>query len=203
MYNKNLTAVIQEQTIEKPPIKVSYPKVEGLRNEEVENNINNEIQRIVNNMMLIQGSEDEDLDYMEGNFEVTLNEKGVLSIKFENYSYLRNRAHGMTIQDSLNVDLKTGEKIYLNDLFKPNSHYRIILSRFIKQDIKRRDIPLIADFMSVKDSDQFYLTEKTLVIYYQIYEYTPYFYGIPEFTIPYLNIRNMLDPDGPLGEQYY
>jgi len=54
-------------------------------------------------------------------------------------------------------------------------------------------------FNRISDNEDFYLTDNALVICFQLYEYTPYYVGIPEFVIPYSRIRNLIREDGSIG----
>ncbi|MPN33586.1 hypothetical protein SDC9_181075 [bioreactor metagenome] len=59
-----------------------------------------------------------------------------------------------------------------------------------------KEIIFIAPYHGLKDSGQeFYLTTKELVVFYQLYEYTPYVYGFLKFSIPYEQIADLLEPE--------
>lgn len=42
--------------------------------------------------------------------------------------------------------------------------------------------------------------KNSLVIYFQELEYTIHAEGIPQFTIPYSRIKNLIDVDGPISK---
>jgi len=74
---------------------------------------------------------------------------------------------------------------------------------FIQNQIQDRQIPVISPFPGVTDYQEYYLTDKALVVYYQEIEFTPHYVGIPEFVIPCVQIKNMIRLDGPIGKLMY
>ncbi|WP_337445661.1 RsiV family protein [Ornithinibacillus scapharcae] len=65
--------------------------------------------------------------------------------------------------------------------------------------MKQRDIQLIEDFTEISPNQDFYIADKSLVIYFQLYEITPYVYGFPMFPISVYQIQDIIREDGPLG----
>lgn len=192
-------AEIVEQQILEENVNVKYPQVEGLPNRDVQGNINEQIRVLVQRLMDRQGYNRSDLAEMVGQYKIGINEHDVLSLYLENYSIFEMAAHGLTLADSLTVNLQTGQSYQLSDLFKINSSYRLIISDRIKEEVKKRDIPLINPFNRINDDQQFYLTDNGMVIYWQQYEYTPGYVGIPMFRIPYNILTNVINPEGPLA----
>lgn len=197
MTGSDATAAIKEQSIENQCTNVKYPQVQGLKNESVQNQINELIKRQVFSMIPGEGCD----VYQEivGNYRITLNEKGILSIRFEVYTFRKHAANGLTVVRSLTVNLENGKVYQLHDLFKINSDYKIVITKMIQQQIKERDLPLIREFRGITDYQDFYLTENSLVIYFQEIQYTPHYVGIPEFAIPYSQIRNLISEEGPIA----
>lgn len=195
MPKENLSARITEQKVDIPCANFNYPQVSGLPDEEVEKRINQLIESQARSLVGEVNCAD---TTVTGNYTIGVNENGILSVKFEVYTYTQGYAHGMTYAKSLTFDLNTGRVYQLGDLFRLNSHYILRISDIIKEQIKERDLPLIYEFKRIKDDDPFYLTENALVVYFPIYEYTPYYVGIPEFTIPYSRIANLVREGGPI-----
>ncbi|HHY20883.1 MAG TPA: DUF3298 domain-containing protein [Bacilli bacterium] len=65
--------------------------------------------------------------------------------------------------------------------------------------IKQRDIFLLNGFTVIRPDQDFYIADKALVIYFQLYEITPYAYGFPMFPISVYEIQDIIDENGPLG----
>lgn len=199
MTDNPLMVNIIEKKIRRLPIEVPYPQVEGLKDLEVQNKINSLIKQKVHRLIVIQGGGREDLAVMKGEYQVTLNERGILSLRLGNFSYVDKAAHGLTVVKSLTINMKDGNAYQLSELFKTKSKYRLLISNLIKMQMKQREIPLIEEFGRINDDQEYYLTNKAVVVYFQIYQYTPYVVGIPQFRIPLAYISNQIDPDGPLA----
>jgi hypothetical protein len=131
-------------------------------------------------------------------YEVKTNERGVLSLSLNNYAFAGG-AHGMTIIKSLTFDVSTGRIYSLADLFKPGSDYQRVLSAIIEKQIKEREIPVINEFTGIKPDQDYYIADKVLVVYFQLYDLTPYAYGFPEFPITVYQVEDIVDENGPLG----
>ena len=136
---------------------------------------------------------------MLGTYEIKNNQRNVLSLTQTNYTYHDKAAHGMTYIKSLTFDLEAQKKVELKDLFKPDSNYVERLSAIIQEQIKQRDIGLIEDFTEISPKQDFYIADKTLVIYFQLYEITPYVFGFPMFPISVYDIQDIIKEDGPLS----
>ncbi len=198
--DKCYSAKIKDVLINKPPVKVTYPRVSGLSNPFTQVTINEKIRSLVYSMINEQLSNFENVVEMLGTYEVELNQKGILSISFENYTYWYHAAHGMTIKRSITLDLCTGETYKFKELFTPGSNYITKLNRIVKEQIAEREILLIEDFESIDRDQEYYLTPNALVIYYQLYRYTPYAYGFLKFEIPYSEINDIINPNGPIAK---
>jgi hypothetical protein len=197
---KCYSATIREMSINRPPVKVAYPKVLGLSNLFVQVAINEKIINLVHSLINEQMGSQENIVDMIGTYEIKLNEKGLISIYFENYIYWYHAAHGMTVARSITMDLCTGATYKFRDLFKPGSNYTARLNEIIKAQIAEREIPTIEPFESIDTDQEYYLTPNALVIYYQLYRYTPYAYGFLEFEIPYTEIADIINPQGPIAK---
>jgi hypothetical protein len=136
---------------------------------------------------------------MIGYFEVKTNERHILSITLSVYSYTGG-AHGMTVIQSLTFDMTTGKRYSLKELFKPNSNYIERLSALIQNQIKQRNLPVLEPFKRIKPDQDFYIADKSLVIYFQLYELVPYAYGFPYFPISVYEIQDIIVEEGPLGK---
>jgi len=108
-------------------------------------------------------------------------------------------AHGMTVLESVTFDVNTGRIYRLEDLFKENVDYVTPLSDIIKRQIRERNIPLIVDFTSIKPNQDFYIENRTLMIYFQLYELAPYVYGFVTFPIPTREIDDIIREGSPLS----
>ncbi|MFK2825532.1 DUF3298 domain-containing protein [Bacillus sp. B190/17] len=179
---------------------VFYPRVTGMENQRLERAMNETIAYQTQQLIKQQvGNMPTTVTEMIGSYEIKNNQRQVLSLSLSNYTYHFHAAHGMTYIKSLTFDLKQGKLCQLKDLFKPGSDYVKRLSDLIRVQIKQRDIPLLDGFTAIQPNQDFYIADKALVIYFQLYEITPYVVGLPMFPISVFDLQDIIDENGPLG----
>lgn len=196
----DLPVTIQTIKITNGPKKtIYYPRVTGMANTRFEARINQTITHQVSQLIhqQLDNQPTENIE-MDGSYEIKTNERGVLSLSLSNYSYAYHAAHGMTYLKSLTFNLHNEELCYLKDLFTPSSGYVDILSAIIQSQITKRDIPLLDGFTSIWPDQDFYIADKALVIYFQLYDITPYYVGFPMFPISVFELQDILAEKGPL-----
>lgn len=187
-------------TMKAPNIQIFFPKVIRLPNPSVEAHINQTIYNEVQSMIKAQGyHQDPANTEMQGSYEIKTNERGILSLSLSNYTYIKQHAHGLTLLKSLTCDVESGKFYTLKELFKPGSDYVKRLSALVAAQIKQRQIELLAPFQAIRPDQDFYIADKALVIYFQLYEITPYYYGFPAFPISVYDIQDIILENGPLG----
>lgn len=199
---RNLSAKISKKVMIKPRLQIRYPQLTGLPNRKAQHEINDRIMKLVYQMIRDQGYvEDKDKE-MTGIYEVMLNENGLISIVFQNYAYTKGAAHGITLQKSLTMDLWDGDDYDFDDLFREGSDYKAHIDTILKRQIEENEMPILEgkEFKGVVPDQDYYLTPRELVVYFQLDEYTPYAYGFPTFLIPYTEITDIANPEGPIGK---
>ena len=181
---------------------IEYPFIPNGNNDKVLLKVNNYIIDEVSKLFKSQVLLPENVDFYEvlGTYEVTVNKNDILSILFNMYTYINKAAHGVTAYSSLTVNTKTGVVYSFNDLFNSKINYVPIINEIAKQYIKDNNIQLISEYNGVTPNQQYYLTEKELILYYQPYEYTPGYYGVFKIEIPYNKIKNLITPLSPIGK---
>ena len=190
-------AIIEEQVIDHSGIHILYPRVRKV-GKETEEIINQLIKQEVERLMTVPEWSEENTLTMEGTYEVTLNQRGLLSIRFKNFVNIEHAAHPTTIIRSITVDLNTGEEYELYDFFRNMSGHALMITNFIRQELEKQNIPLIIDLKLIPDNHPYYLTEDTLIVYFQEAEIAPRSFGILEFPIPYLYLKSIFENDSPL-----
>ncbi|AJD32155.1 DUF3298 domain-containing protein [Clostridium sporogenes] len=191
---------LNEQNLQPKNFKITYPFVQDIGNENISKFVNESIDNEVSNLFKDQVLIPRKVNIQEviGFYEVKLNKSCLLSILFGMYTYYANAAHGFTAYSSLNIDLNTGQIYNLNDLFTSRINYKPILEEKVREYIKENNVPLIEEYKGLHEDQQFYLTPNSLVLYYQVYEYTPYAYGLFQIPIPFKDILNLLGPASPV-----
>lgn len=132
---------------------------------------------------------------MVANYTVECNEGGFLDFLFEDYLYTGG-AHGLTQRSGYLADVKSGKAyLALKDLFKDGTDYISLLSAEVKKQFDALDLPLLQPFERIRPDQGFYIKDGDLVIYTDLYEYTPYVAGFPEFHIPLSSLADVLVPE--------
>ena len=197
MENKMYPVIVNTLKMKDEDFEIDYPQVCCLVNPKAQENIN---RTIINTIYeLIQ----EQVPYQEmvGTYELKNNDKGILSIVLINYAFAGG-AHGNTIAKALNFDIETGNIYTLAELFKADSDYVKQISDIIKAQIKARELPIINEFKEINPNQDFYIADRCLVIFFQLYEITPYYIGIPYFPISIYELADIINEDGPLERMF-
>jgi hypothetical protein len=186
----------------KPNLDVYYPMIIKLLNTTVQQKINAAILSAVNKMITDQGYSINPNTQISASYEIKTNERGILSLTLINDAY-SGGAHSLTIITPLSFDVNTGSLYTLKDLFKPGSNYVKVLSAIVDKQIKARNIYLLGEFIGIKQNQEFYISDKALVLVFQLYELTSYAFGFPHFPISVYDIKDIINQQGPLGKMLY
>ncbi len=177
----------------------TYPRLVRSSNQTLENRINRLIRRTSEETLPAGRYRDMNIITAASQYDTTVNRNEILSLRFENYYYPEKMANGITVVRGLTVNLITGKKYRLEDLFRTGSNYKAYLDNIIERQIVEKDIPLLNGFPGITGNEVFYLTEDSLVIVYQEYDLTPGYYGTLEFTIPYTELKPIINENGPIA----
>ncbi|MEK0317756.1 PdaC/SigV domain-containing protein [Cohnella sp. 56] len=187
---------------DKQTLSVSYPVFTGLGNAEAQNKINAKLKADAEryaasgrealkkaakeNADLEKNSPDVKIPPIEydGQYTITYNEQGKLSLYFDYYVYTGG-AHGGIERVPYTFDLDTGNILTLKQAALGNDKYVSIINEAILKQIKQQKLELLVPFKSIEPDRPFYLKHGAIAIYFSQYEYTPYAAGMPEFSIPF------------------
>lgn len=187
-----------ESTINMPIITNSNKIVERSTNDRIKNDIFEFYNKSYKEAkQYLKDNPDEENKFVANvDFELKKNTDSALSIKVRYYTY-SGGAHGYYQDIAYNVDMRTGKFLELMDLFKDNTKYKEVIDEEIKQQItnlekKDKENVGIYNFKGIKENQNFYLQDDNLVVYFDLYDITPYAAGIPEFSINKKLISYML-----------
>lgn len=171
-------------------VKANFPQLKDMTNKKVELKIND---LFMKNALILDKQARKDSKGLKkpqkikniyiSDYKVKHNKNNRLSIVFTNYSDFGG-AHGMTDQIAYTINMKTGKLYTLKEVAKEDPKYKAKINAIIKKQIKQRKLDLIEPFKTISNNQSFYLQGDHLVVYFGLYEYTPYAAGIPEFKIP-------------------
>ncbi|OMF38309.1 hypothetical protein BK133_01920 [Paenibacillus sp. FSL H8-0548] len=190
--------VIQTAKAAFPKAELSLPYISGGKSEAADKKINDTIHQSVQKLVHSQGSLDDPRAQMLGYFEQKTNQKDYLSLSLFNYAYTGG-AHGLTLQQSLTFKQSTGQTYTLAQLFKPGSDYVGRISANVSAQIKTRKIDTLEPFQKIRPDQDYYVADRSLVVYFQLYELAAYVYGFLYFPISVYELQDIINDDGPLG----
>jgi hypothetical protein len=176
----------------------TYPEVVNLPNKSLRRRVNDILRRTAHAAIPDYDPETAVIEAWS-DYKTTLDQKWILSVRFENYFYPEMAAHGVTGVCSVTLDLESGYIYDFYQLFRRGCNFQTVIDSIIRNQIAAQQITLLKPFAGTGPNENYYLTLNSLIIYYQPYVYTPGAYGVLEFTIPYQQIGELVDPSGPIG----
>lgn len=182
------------ETIPEASITVEYPQIKGMKNVKAEKSINaifqskaqEFVQRSVKEAKDNQPSPNDSKYEYIGNYTVTFNRGGLLSILLQTYSY-SGGAHGISVREGLTFRLQDGKRLSLDELLKDNPNYRQIIDPAIAKKLEQTD-GYFGNFKTIGENPSYYLKDDGVVIFFQLYEYLPYAFGFPEYYFPFAEL---------------
>jgi len=195
-----ITDLVIKEDYEALKVDMVFPLVQGMKDKQVEEKINQTIQKDVHNFKEMLQTESE--KYLQGakeegweirkyeaftDYTIHYQKDDLLSLSVFYYSYTLG-AHGHTLQRAYNFNLVNGEEILLSDILKEKKDYIDIINQEIIRQIELNPQEYFSDwsvFQSISEEQPFYLIEDGIVVYFGLYEIAPYSSGIRYFKIPY------------------
>lgn len=197
-------------------IEAYYPELEDCTDEEVKKDFNDKILSPVNKSVEdfreavkeFRSNVEESFNaYYIHNYSVTEGKDGIISIRFYIEEFAGG-AHPSHNYSSFNYNLKTGSEIKLSDLFSEGSDYLTVISDYCIKDLENQKTESgdsgegwIEEGAGPKEENFscFNLTDRGLLITFNEYQVAPYAEGYKEVTIPFEDLKDIINPDGPAG----
>jgi hypothetical protein len=125
----------------------------------------------------------------------------LISVLFYVDGYVMGAAHPFHYSHSLNYDTGAVRMLELGDLFVPGADYLEVLSQYCLEDLESQGVleweegalPLPENFQ------RWNLDARGLLISFDAYTIAPYAAGPQSVLVPYEELRDVADPEGPLG----
>ena len=146
------------------------------------------------------------------NYELALAKDDLIAIQFTVSSYSAGAAHPNSYTEVVNFDLKNGKLLKLTDLFLPGSKYLGTLSNFCIQELKKQ-AKAQGDYAAMDDDwikrgagaeltnyDNWTITKKGLGITFDPYQVAAYAAGPQNVLVPYSAVKEIIKPEGVLGQ---
>jgi hypothetical protein len=152
-----------------------------------------------------EGSMGSDLNV---SYDVGLAQDDLISVQFSVGSYYQGAAHPNTFTEVVNYDLKNGKLLKLADLFKPGAKYLQAIANYCIADLKKqaKDKGLEDEGIqdgaaaNAKNYQSWTITRKGLGINFDAYQVGPYAAGPQYVLVPYSNLKDLINPEGPVGQ---
>jgi hypothetical protein len=141
-------------------------------------------------------------------YVVELAQDDLISVEFDVENYYQGAAHPNTFTEVVNYDLKNGKQLKLADLFKPGAKYLQAIANYCIADLKKqaKDKGLEASEIengaaaNAKNYQSWTITRKGIGINFDAYQVGPYAAG-PQFVlVPYSALKDLINPEGPVGQ---
>lgn len=174
---------------------VYYPKIEGMSNQVEQQAINLSLAQDAG-VRPVTHEELKESTYFS-DYEILFFKKHIVVLEQSGYLYPYGAAHGMPSKLYAVIDLRTGHKYVLSELFKENKDYSVVLSKLVKAQIEKDpDQYFIEEYKGVNPQQSFYVDEEALYLVFNVYDIAPYVMGFPTFRIPFQEIEPIIDKNG-------
>lgn len=135
-------------------------------------------------------------------FTVKRNDSKYLSLYLV-YNAYTGGAHGTHYDVGYNFNLSTGHRLELKDMFKPDVDYVSAINEQIQSQIDTIKAEYVAKdegewhpymgFETISEDQHFYLTDDSIVIFFDLYEIAPYAAGVPTFEVSFEELEAYLN----------
>ncbi len=145
-------------------------------------------------------------------YTVALARDDLVSVEFTISSYSAGAAHPNSYTEVVNFDLKNGKPLKLADLFVPGSKYLQTLSTYGVQALQKQAKAEGADAMldddwikkgaapELTNYRNWTISRKGLGITFDPYQVGPYAAGPQHVLVPYSALKEIIKPDGVVGQ---
>lgn len=142
-------------------------------------------------------------------FKTIYNNSNLFSFSFETSSSPACANHPYNFMSALNYSTTSVGAFSFNEMFKKDSDYLSVISNFCIGELKKK---AAADKLENNDSQinegaapksdnfrVFNFNETALTIYFNPYKVGPWIWGIQSVSIPWSELKNVVDSNGPVG----
>ncbi|MCA1577989.1 MAG: DUF3298 and DUF4163 domain-containing protein [Acidobacteria bacterium] len=144
-------------------------------------------------------------------YSVALAQDDLVSIQFDVGSYYQGAAHPNSYTEVVNYDLKNGKQLKLADLFKPGSKFLEVISAYCIADLRKQQAAdkgkALSDSEiengagpSAKNYQSWKITRKGLGVNFDAYQVGPYAAGPQFVVVPWANLKDLINLEGPIAQ---
>lgn len=141
--------------------------------------------------------------FFDASYNLVYQRGDLWSFKLNFYGYADGAAHPFQYSLTINYDLEKGRKLSLGDLFAEDAGYLKAISSYSIAELSKRDIGFYGGFeRGAEPTSENYrnwnITNEGLLITFDEYQVAPYAAGAQTVTIPYGELRPLINLQGPL-----
>jgi hypothetical protein len=202
-------------------INVSYPQITGTSNpnfekfnQAVRGSVSKVVAEFKKNMAATTDQEPPPEDSMHSDltisYEIGLAQDDLVSVLLAVSSYYQGAAHPLGNSDVVNFDLKNGKVLKLSDLFKPGAKYLPAVSTYCISDLKKqsKDKQGMLDDTSInsgaspvaKNYKSWTIRRNGISVEFDPYQVGSYAAGAQTVVVPYSVLKDLINPEGPVGQ---
>ncbi|HJZ80550.1 MAG TPA: RsiV family protein, partial [Pyrinomonadaceae bacterium] len=146
---------------------------------------------------------------LEAGYDFRYATDDLISVEWNEGTYSRGAAHGNSLTQVLNYDVKKAKKLALADLFTDKSKYLTAIANYCMKELKERAKK--EDSMIMEDQIEpgagpradnyraWAITKKGLWITFDPYQVAAYAAGPQYILVPYSALKDIIKPDGPIA----
>lgn len=140
--------------------------------------------------------------------DVMHNAKGIFTVKILNYEMPYGAANGSNSIVYLNFDIETGKRLGISGCFSDDRRKELVNlgKEFFIKKVKADNMFDLLDGQFLESfylPENFAVTERGVEFVYQQYEIGPRSLGMPAFTIPHGEMRDLMDKECVLRQHLY
>ncbi len=177
---------------------LKYPIIHNVKNgyfqvkEDILQNLNDSIKSSVYTFK-DKISKENEMYRVFSSYDTTFNKNQAISIT------LRLMAFGETNEFNelynYNIDLLTGNDIFLKNIFLPNVDYISLVSDFVNFNISKNPENYYENAnVTIPEAQAFYITDEGIMIYFAVDEIAPKETGIPKFYMKFSDFESYINP---------
>jgi hypothetical protein len=141
--------------------------------------------------------------YFDTQYALVYQSNGLWALKFSFSGYADGATHPFHYSMTFNYDLEQGRELALGDLFAADTGYLKAISSFCIAELTRRDIGFYGGFEhGAEPNDANYrnwnITFDGILITFDEYQVAPYAAGPQSITVPFSELKSIINPQGPL-----
>jgi Protein of unknown function (DUF3298) len=189
-------------TAQIPTIKNSDPRTAAFTTE-MQNFVQGLIADFKKNMAAMGPPPIQTTSSFDVRYQVVSPPGNILSINYQTEGYIAGMAHPYHLIYTFNYDLEAGKDIALSELFLPNTDYLGALSKYCAAQLNARAIDF-QDFSQGADPTatnykNWNITPDGLMITFDEYQVAAYVAGPQTVTVPYSELKSLIDSNGALA----